>query len=280
MEDDGEQTTPDDAAPELTEQRFAANLRALRAERGISQGRLADEMVARDWPWRQQTVTRVETGRRMVRLGEAKAIAEILDTSLDMLTMRTDEARIIEHLADLIRKVKVSYRLIAASTTELLRARHQLRANPFVATGGAGESSRVQQMAAEARDVQQLAPEAAVTQGVVLLADVGEFFDQDAELVTFRPRSIGDATAIAEALRTGQNIAVDLTQAPAADVQRIRDFLDGATQVRGGIVRQVGEMRYHAMPATTNEREWAISATRGTLADLAPRAVPVEADGA
>lgn len=278
MEDDREQLALGDEAPELTEQRFAVNLRVFREERGMSQGRLAEEMAARGWPWRQQTVTRVETGRRMVRLGEAKAVAEILETSLDMLTMRTDEARIIEHLADLIRKVKISYRWIAGWTNELLRAREELRVNPFVVTGGAGESSRVQQMAAEARDMQRLAPEAAVAQGIALTADVKQFFGQDAELVTFWPRSIADAGVIAEALRTGQNIAVDLTQAPEADGQRIRDFLDGATRVRGGIIKQVDEMKYRVMPAAANEQEWAISATRGTLADAAPGPVSAQED--
>jgi transcriptional regulator with XRE-family HTH domain len=202
VENDSEQTALGDEAPELTEQRFAANLRAIREERGMSQGRLAEEMAARGWPWRQQTVTRVETGRRMVRLGEAKAVAEILETSLDMLTMRTDEARTIEYLADRIRRVKTSYRFIAGMTDELLQAREALRTNPVVVAADPAESSRVRELIAEAHEVQQLTPEGAVAQGV--------------------------------ALREG------------------------------------------AVPDT---REWAISATRGTLADLAPHAVPAERDG-
>jgi transcriptional regulator with XRE-family HTH domain len=203
VENDSEQTALGDEAPELTEQRFAANLRAIREERGMSQGRLAEEMAARGWPWRQQTVTRVETGRRMVRLGEAKAVAEILETSLDMLTMRTDEARTIEYLADRIRRVKASYRLIAGATDELLRAREALCTNPVVVAADPAESPRVLELVAEAHEVQQLTPEGAVAQGV--------------------------------ALREG---------------------------------------------AASNAREWAISESRGTLADLVPRAVPVKEDGA
>jgi transcriptional regulator with XRE-family HTH domain len=279
VEDDSEQIAPDDDAPELTEQRFAANLRAIREERGMSQGRLADEMAARGWPWRQQTVTRVETGRRMVRLGEAKAVAEILETSLDMLTMPTDEARVIEHLADSIRRVKVPYRLIAGATDELLRAREVLRTHPVVAAADPAESSRVLELVAEARDVQQLTPEGAVAQGIALGGDVTEFA-KGADLTTFRPRSIADAGAIADALRIGKDIEVDLTQMQTADAQRITDFLDGATRVRGGMVERLGDMKYRAMPAMPNQREWAISATRGTLADLAPRMVPPEGNGA
>src|SRR5208283_4617751 len=108
MGDDNEQIAGDDEAPELgadetpelTEERFAANLRAVRDAAGMSQGRLADEMAARGWPWRQQTVTRVENGRRMVRLGEAKAVAEILETSLDRLTQPTGEMRVVELLSE------------------------------------------------------------------------------------------------------------------------------------------------------------------------------------
>jgi transcriptional regulator with XRE-family HTH domain len=168
VEKDSEQTALGDEAPELTEQRFAANLRVFREERGMSQGRLAEEMAARGWPWRQQTVTRVETGRRMVRLGEAKAVAEILETSLDMLTMRTDEARIIESLTDLIRRVKGSYRMIAGLTDELLRAREALRTHPIVIAADPSESPRVRELVAEALDVQALTPEGAVAQGLTL----------------------------------------------------------------------------------------------------------------
>jgi FtsZ-interacting cell division protein YlmF len=126
--------------------------------------------------------------------------------------------------------------------------------------------------------VQQLSPEAAVTHGVALAGDGREFFESE-ELTTFWPKSVTDAREIAEALRTGKNVAVDLAQAPAADALRIRDFVDGATRVRGGTVERVSEMKFRVMPAVGNEREWAISATRGTLADLAPRAMPSDGVG-
>jgi transcriptional regulator with XRE-family HTH domain len=169
---DGGQIAPGDEAPELTEQRFAVNLRAVREERGISQVRLAEEMTARGWPWRQQTVTRLETGHRMVRLGEAQAVAEILETPLDRLTMGTGETSAIEHLADLIRKARDSHQLIATATTDFLRARNLLRTNPVVAHGSAGQPSQVMQMVAEAHELQQLTPEGAVAQGIVQAADV------------------------------------------------------------------------------------------------------------
>lgn len=160
-------------------------------------------------------------------------------------------------------------RLIAGATDELLRARETLRTHPVVVAADPAESSRVLELVAEAQDVQQLTPEGAVAQGIALGGDVTEFA-KGADLTTFRPQSIADAGAIADALRAGNNVLVDLAQLPAADAQRIREFMDGATRVRGGMVERVDDMQYRAMPATPNQREWAISATRGTLADLAP----------
>lgn len=80
--------TPSDEA----ERRFGVNLRSLREARSMSQVRFAEEMSARGWPWHQQTVTRVETGRRMVRFGEAHAAAAILAVTLDRFGWSGPEA--------------------------------------------------------------------------------------------------------------------------------------------------------------------------------------------
>jgi hypothetical protein len=134
-------------------------------------------------------------------------------------------------------------------------------------------------LVAEARDVQQLTPEGAVAQGVALLGGVTEFAN-GTDFTTFRPQSAADTGAISDALRRGKSIVVDLRQTPPSDAQRILEFLDGATRVRGGTVECVAEMEYRVMPATPNGREWDISAIRGTLTDLAPHTVPAERDGA
>jgi transcriptional regulator with XRE-family HTH domain len=65
------------------ERRFAAVMRETREARGLAQGRFAGEMVRCGFPaWVQQTVTRVEAGRRMIRLSEAMAAASILGIDL------------------------------------------------------------------------------------------------------------------------------------------------------------------------------------------------------
>ena len=77
---------------ESTDDKFAANLRALRERAGLSQSALADEMTGRGHGWHQQTVGRVESGRQAVRFSEAVDLAEIFRTSTDRFTWGSAEA--------------------------------------------------------------------------------------------------------------------------------------------------------------------------------------------
>ena len=117
MTDDDQLAIPDD-----TEQRFAANLRLLRERQGISQVKLAQEMVARGWPWRQQTVTRVENGQRMIRFGEATALAEILDTPLERFTRPVSKTIEVEKIRAASARLRESCEAIAAAVCHLLDA--------------------------------------------------------------------------------------------------------------------------------------------------------------
>lgn len=115
MTDDDQLATPDD-----TEQRFAANLRLLRERQGISQVKLAQEMVARGWPWRQQTVTRLENGQRMIRFGEATALAEILNTPLERFARPVSEAVEVEKIRAASAQLRESCEAVAAAVCRLL----------------------------------------------------------------------------------------------------------------------------------------------------------------
>jgi transcriptional regulator with XRE-family HTH domain len=108
------------AFPDDSEQRFAANLRLLRERHGISQVKLAQEMAARGWPWRQQTVTRLENGQRMIRFGEATALAEILDTPLERFTRAGPEAAEAERLAAIGARLHHYYEAVADIVCRLL----------------------------------------------------------------------------------------------------------------------------------------------------------------
>ena len=115
MADDDQPAFPDDA-----EQRFAANLRILRERQGVSQVKLAQEMAARGWPWRQQTVTRLENGQRMIRFGEAIALASILGVSLGYLTRAGSEAIEVEKIRAASARLRESCEAVAAAVCHLL----------------------------------------------------------------------------------------------------------------------------------------------------------------
>jgi transcriptional regulator with XRE-family HTH domain len=119
-------STADSGTPaELIEQRFAENLRRHRERKGMSQAALAEAMAARGWPWRQQTIARLEAGHRMVRFGEAAAVAEIIGVSLDQLTCEgaeVNETRAVDAAASRLRTswhetVDAVGRLLAASAS-------------------------------------------------------------------------------------------------------------------------------------------------------------------
>ena len=115
MTDDYQPAFPDEA-----ERRLAANLRILRERRGISQVKLAQEMVAREWPWRQQTVARVENGQRMIRLGEAIALASILSVSLGVSTQPGSDAIEVEKIRGAGVRLRESCEAVAAAVCRLM----------------------------------------------------------------------------------------------------------------------------------------------------------------
>lgn len=76
----------------VIDERFASALAGAREKCRLSQVGLAMQMSALGWPWRQQTVTRVETGRRTVTVGEGVTLALILGFELAALADGMDLA--------------------------------------------------------------------------------------------------------------------------------------------------------------------------------------------
>jgi transcriptional regulator with XRE-family HTH domain len=163
----------DDAPPELTEQRFAANLRGVREDSRMSQYALAQEMSERGWPWRQQTVARVETGQRMVRLGEATAIAEILQVPLDMLILPRGESRDAELLTEWMQRAQSAFAQIMSAAAELIVTRKNLHSHPAVAAGIAQpHSPQMRMLIAEANAMHEvLTPSAAIAEAERMLEE-------------------------------------------------------------------------------------------------------------
>lgn len=66
---------------------FVTNLTAARRARGWTQAVLADELSqVHGEPFNQSAISRIEKGERPVRLGEARAIAEVFETTVDELS--------------------------------------------------------------------------------------------------------------------------------------------------------------------------------------------------
>lgn len=69
------------------EDRFRASMKVLREELGMTQTDLSARMRERGFAFHQQTVQRIENGDRPVRLGEAHAIAELLLSSIEEMSI-------------------------------------------------------------------------------------------------------------------------------------------------------------------------------------------------
>lgn len=100
---------------EKAEQRIGAAVRAVRGE--MSQNDLAEKMRAAGWKWTQATVWSVESGKRPLRLAEARTLAEILKT--DLARLLKDDTR---SLAPTVSLEKATERFIR-SFDELQSAR-------------------------------------------------------------------------------------------------------------------------------------------------------------
>src|ERR1700749_5147214 len=122
----------EDPPPEragVADEQFAAGVREQRELLKMSQGELARRMDARGFPYYQQTVRRIEDGRRKVSVGEAKAIAEILKTTVERLTWPTREASIAALLVNSVTLAARAYGEVGKSAGNLLWALDQVMTN-------------------------------------------------------------------------------------------------------------------------------------------------------
>lgn len=73
-------------APGVIDDWVAANIRAYREQLGMSQADVAQKMAALGWKYYPQTVHRIESGQRKVTVGEAQALAQLFNTTVEGLT--------------------------------------------------------------------------------------------------------------------------------------------------------------------------------------------------
>lgn len=150
----------------LADERFATNVRETRERLKMSQGELARQMAERGFPYYQQTVRRIEEGRRKVSVGEAKALADILGNSMERLTWPGRAASAAGFLDMTIGRAEGAWGQIAAWTVSLLHKQRQLE----ISTGEAERagfygSAKVGEIVREGHDVLKLTPEKGVEQG-------------------------------------------------------------------------------------------------------------------
>ncbi|MFD5218061.1 helix-turn-helix domain-containing protein [Streptomyces tendae] len=79
--------------PVTAEANFVLRMRLMREARGISQAEVAARVTRMGVPLPQQTIARIETGKRSLRLDEAAAIARALNVELPDLMSAPVEVR-------------------------------------------------------------------------------------------------------------------------------------------------------------------------------------------
>jgi transcriptional regulator with XRE-family HTH domain len=147
----------------LADERFATNIREERERQKLSQGELARRMAERGFPYYQQTIRRIEEGRRKVSVGEAKALAEILGTTMDRLTWPGQVASAAYLMDTAIARAKQAWDGITQGTTTLLYARATLEhiAAQMTERDYLG-SDKIREIVAEAAQVAEMNPHDAV----------------------------------------------------------------------------------------------------------------------
>lgn len=103
----GDPSTPDGVGFMSADARFAENLRAARERQGMSQADVAEEMAAAGFTFHQQTVARIESGARSVKLSEAEYLSHIVGRSLLLMTApprEVEKARILYVRASAVRR--------------------------------------------------------------------------------------------------------------------------------------------------------------------------------
>ena len=163
---DGEGSGPPPTPAGLADERFAANIREERERLGKSQADIAKEMTARGWSFHPQTVQRIETGHRKVSIGEGKALAEILGTTVDRLTWPGREASAAALLDQVTARAESAWEQIGRGTAALRWAQFQLEVSISEAERARFYGSpKIRELVDEARRARELTPEDAVEAG-------------------------------------------------------------------------------------------------------------------
>ncbi|MEV7606095.1 helix-turn-helix transcriptional regulator [Paenarthrobacter sp. NPDC089322] len=113
--------------PDVDEECFRENMRALRERKGWSQGELSRRLIDGGWPiFHQTTISRIESGDRPIKLGEARAIARALGSNVTTMVSLPVETSIVQGLAGAIGDVRVAQNRIRDAYEMLAETRAKL----------------------------------------------------------------------------------------------------------------------------------------------------------
>ncbi|MGI5232887.1 helix-turn-helix domain-containing protein [Actinoallomurus sp. CA-142502] len=156
---------------ETVDERFADNIRTRREMMGLSQTEVAERMSKEfGHPFHQQTVAKIEKGSRSVRLGEAVALARILDTNVDLLAFPSRAALDARELFIMSRKAGELYKKLVDESKELLTLQADLGSRVGMATRrdyyDGDHKLRVERNLRMARNALELTPDAALARAI------------------------------------------------------------------------------------------------------------------
>lgn len=150
----------------VVDERFAVNIRERRERAGLSQSELSRRMAAVGWQYYPQTVQRVEGGQRKVSVGEAEALARILETTVARLIMPGPEAEAAGELEPATADANRAWERILHSARDLTAAQERLRgAVARAEAAGYHGSETVRRLAGNARRAIALDPREAAGAG-------------------------------------------------------------------------------------------------------------------
>ncbi|BCW85057.1 hypothetical protein NicSoilE8_27300 [Arthrobacter sp. NicSoilE8] len=114
--------------PDVDEECFRENMRTLRERKGWSQGELSRRLIEGGWSiFHQTTISRIESGDRPIKLGEARAIARVLGSNVATMVSLPVETSIVQGLASAIGDVRVARNRISDAYEMLSESRAKLR---------------------------------------------------------------------------------------------------------------------------------------------------------
>jgi transcriptional regulator with XRE-family HTH domain len=161
------ESVSDSPVPESADSRLGMNVRRLRDKKGMTQAALAEAMTERGWQWHQSTVARVESGQQSVRFAEAEALIQILGTTLDMLTLHSEEGAEMHFAAACNGRLRASWTNARIAIAQLEDARAALQKG--LKRWQDSQYERVRKSAAGlAEELEDCTVESAVAEGIAL----------------------------------------------------------------------------------------------------------------